>query len=270
MPLDLYYWPALAGCRAVLLVGDALGIEFSLHLLDVLQREHLRQEFILINPMKTVPALKDGDIVIFESYAICTYLINRYAKDDFLYPKDPVRRVKVDQFLFFTNGPLSKNLMNCLDPRQPKSAFTQAYDSLSVINTQLGRAPYIAGYHITVADFVLAPILSAAEALLTDFDKQTNIVAWLQKCKTDIPGYKRLNEPGLEQFVALYNSKKKKDGQEAGDPNKLSVLSAEPRRRDTNNTQAPAPAPTPAQTTAPAQAPAPVSSPSQFEENKKL
>jgi glutathione S-transferase len=43
------------------------------------------------SPSKLVPALKDGDVVIWDSLAICEYVAER-APDASLWPTDPVRR----------------------------------------------------------------------------------------------------------------------------------------------------------------------------------
>jgi hypothetical protein len=41
-----------------------------------------------------------------QSHAINAYLVNKYAKDDSLYPKDPQKRAIVDQRLHFDSGVL--------------------------------------------------------------------------------------------------------------------------------------------------------------------
>ena len=49
-----------------------------------------------MNPQHNIPTMKDGDFCINESRVIATYLINKHAKDDKLYPKDTVTRAIVD------------------------------------------------------------------------------------------------------------------------------------------------------------------------------
>lgn len=48
----------------------------------------------------------DGDFVLWESRAISAYLVNTYAKDDSLYPKDLQKKAIVDQRLNFDCGTL--------------------------------------------------------------------------------------------------------------------------------------------------------------------
>lgn len=48
MTLELYYNPASAPCRAVLLAAKAIGLDISVKPLDLLKKEHLAPEFLKV------------------------------------------------------------------------------------------------------------------------------------------------------------------------------------------------------------------------------
>ena len=104
MPIDLYYMDASAPCRSVMMTAKMIGVELNLKPLNLMAGEHMKPEFIAINPQHNIPTISDDDLHLNESRAICTYLVNQYGKDDTLYPKDPKVRAVVDQRLYFDMG----------------------------------------------------------------------------------------------------------------------------------------------------------------------
>lgn len=73
----------------------------SYRYINLYREENLTQEFLEINPSGTVPALVDGDVKVWDSHAIGIYLVQKFAKDDKLYPKDFLKRTAVNERLFF-------------------------------------------------------------------------------------------------------------------------------------------------------------------------
>lgn len=61
----------------------------------------MSEEFIKINPQHTIPTIVDDGKSVWDSAAIMTYLVGKYASDDSLYPKDLYLRAVVDQRLYF-------------------------------------------------------------------------------------------------------------------------------------------------------------------------
>jgi glutathione S-transferase len=66
MTPTLYYLPPSPPCRSVLLLGRMLGIDFDLKTVNVLEGEHLKQDFTQINPQHTIPTMDDHGLVIWE------------------------------------------------------------------------------------------------------------------------------------------------------------------------------------------------------------
>lgn len=106
MPIDLYYMDVSAPCRAVMMTAKLIGVELNMKMTNLMAGEHMKPEFLAINPQHNVPTVDDNGFHLNESRAICAYLINQYAKDDTLYPKEPKVRALVDQRLYFDMGVL--------------------------------------------------------------------------------------------------------------------------------------------------------------------
>ena len=104
MTIDLYHMDASGPCRSVRMTAKMLGVELNVKLINLQAGEHMTPEFIKINPQHNIPTIVDDGFILNESRAICGYLVQKYGKDDSLYPKDAVKRAVVDQLLYFDMG----------------------------------------------------------------------------------------------------------------------------------------------------------------------
>lgn len=202
--MDFYYLPLSAPCRSVLMTAKALAIELNKKLLDLMAGEHLKPEFIKINPQHTIPTLVDGDFAIWESRAIMTYLVEKYGKDDSLYPKCPQKRAVVNQRLYFDMGTLYTAFANYYYPQVMKNLpadpemFTKMEVAFDFLNTFLEGHEYAAGDSLTVADFALLATVSTYDVAGFDFSKYANVKRWYEHCKTTAPGFEENWEGCLE------------------------------------------------------------------------
>ena len=64
--MDFYYLIISAPCRAVMLTAKALNIELNKKVVNVLQGDQMKQEFLAINPQHCIPTLVDGDLKLWE------------------------------------------------------------------------------------------------------------------------------------------------------------------------------------------------------------
>jgi glutathione S-transferase len=70
----------------VLVYFSEKKIEYNSHLFELLKQEHILDEtYKLINPKGTVPALKDGDIIVCNSTDIMEYVSKKYLPQSDVY-----------------------------------------------------------------------------------------------------------------------------------------------------------------------------------------
>ena len=62
----------------VLWMLEEIGEPYDIHLLSLQMEENRKPDYLAINPMGKVPALRHGDTVITELAAICTYLADAF------------------------------------------------------------------------------------------------------------------------------------------------------------------------------------------------
>src|SRR5687767_7771713 len=102
------YHAAPSRSSIVLWMLEELGEPYDVHLVSFKKGENLRPEYLAVNPMGKVPALRHGEIVITEAAAICAYLADAFPQARLNIPVgDPGRGVYL-KWLFF--GP------SCLEP----------------------------------------------------------------------------------------------------------------------------------------------------------
>ncbi|XP_037565049.1 glutathione S-transferase D1-like [Dermacentor silvarum] len=99
MTITLYNINGSPPCNLVRTLAKHVGIELNLKNLDAANKEHLRDEYLKVNPFHKVPAIDDEGFILYESNAIAYYLLRKYAPDSELYPACIKTRSQIDQIL---------------------------------------------------------------------------------------------------------------------------------------------------------------------------
>nr|QGA31146.1 glutathione transferase delta 2 [Pardosa pseudoannulata] len=214
MTITLYNFPSCGPCRAVQMTAAHLGIDLIKKNVDLVKGEQMKSEFLKINPQHTVPTIEDDGFYLSESRAILAYLINKYAPGSPLYPSDPKERAAVDKMLYFDNGTFSKTLSEYTNPivrgeKPDPEKEENLKKSLSILESALKNSAYVAGNHITVADYsIVSNMVYAEEVAGYSFHEFPMVSAWLEKMKKEIPNYKEINEIPIKEFKNFLKSRK--------------------------------------------------------------
>lgn len=213
--LTLYGLDPSPPVRACLLTLKVLKLPYEYKKVNLLAKEHLSEEYLKRNPQHTVPTLNDDGHYIWDSHAIMAYLVSKYAKDDSLYPKDLLKRAVVDQRLHFESGVMFHgDLRNIAAPlflqnqsQVPQHRIDAIVDIYNFLETFLNEQPYMAGVHLTIADF---SIVSTATSLVAFVDidslKFPKLTRWIKRMES-LPFYEEANGAGCKQLMTMIKSR---------------------------------------------------------------
>jgi glutathione S-transferase len=94
----LYHHPYSQHARRVVSLLEAASLPYELHRVALEKGEHRSPEFLVLNPNHQIPVFIDGEIVLFESHAICRYLCAKHKLTQW-YPTELATRARIDQWL---------------------------------------------------------------------------------------------------------------------------------------------------------------------------
>ena len=152
-----------------------LGLAVDVLPMDFTRGEHLRADYLRLNPNHRVPVLIDGDYVLWESYAIMQYLADR-EEGRALYPLEPRARCDINRWLFwcgqhFQPGVSILNIEHAVKPMMGWGAADPAQVALgeklfaefaAVLDAHLAGREWICGRALSLADLAIAAALGLA------------------------------------------------------------------------------------------------------------
>ncbi|WP_227369190.1 glutathione S-transferase family protein [Halomonas sp. M20] len=187
--ITLYSYPNSRSLRAAWTLEE-LGLDYTCQYIDLTSGEGQGTEYLTRHPDGKVPALKDGELTLFESAAICRYLAERYGQGS-LMPGDPTQRAKLDQWLFFIVSELEQPLWALgkhkfalpQERRVPAVIPTAAWEfqrALAALQREFDGEGWLVGEEFTIGDILLGHTLSWAKSAKQPLPNA--LEAYLQRC----------------------------------------------------------------------------------------
>ncbi|MBY0335232.1 MAG: glutathione S-transferase family protein [Acetobacteraceae bacterium] len=147
--------------------------------------DHLR-----INPNGKIPAMEDGDLVLFESLAINLHLAMKAGPPLWPAGDDASRALQWTLWAATEVEPAAMQWAynTYIRPPADRDAGQAAMGAaalkarLSVLETALGAQPFLLASGFGVADLNLASVLYGAWANGFDFGEHPRVKAWLDRC----------------------------------------------------------------------------------------
>jgi len=151
----LYLMPSTAAMAPHILLRE-IGAPFELAVLDRARGEHKAPEYLTLNPNGRVPTLVDGDLVVYESAAICLHLADRHPDAGLAPPVGSPERARFYQWLVYLTNTVQADMLTFFYPERYAPAESaervkaMAVDRLMAQFALLDRA--LAGREFLVGD----------------------------------------------------------------------------------------------------------------------
>lgn len=160
MPELALYHASSSRSSIVLWMLEELGVPYDIKLLKLSEGDNMKPDYLAINPMGKVPALKDGDTIITEVAAICTYLADAFPEKKLNVPIGMPRRGVYLKWLFFGPGCMEPAVIDRAAPRKEEArrgmlGYGDFDTTMNVVAKAVERGPWLMGDQFTAADVVI-------------------------------------------------------------------------------------------------------------------
>ena len=109
--IALYYYPGNASLAPHMLLEE-IGAPFELRLVDRAVAAHKSPEYLKLNPNGQIPVLVDGDLVLYETAAICLHLADTHPRAQLAPPMQTAERAHFYKWLVWCTNTLQAMLMH--------------------------------------------------------------------------------------------------------------------------------------------------------------
>lgn len=158
-------------------------------------------EFKAVNPLRTVPAMKDGDVTMIESVAMMIYIMAKYGPTDLEVKPNEQGYGDYLQYLMFGEAGLAaygNPLVGTrfMAPDDQKENWTAGYlkkamlKRLEFVGERLAGKPFVAADRFTAADISIAYIANGAKYAGIDKDIPAPVMSYIENL-WQRPAYQR-------------------------------------------------------------------------------
>jgi glutathione S-transferase len=160
MPDLTLYHAAPSRSSIVLWMLEELGQPYDIKLIKLSAGDNLKADYLAINPMGKVPALKHGDTVITEAAAICTYLADEFPGAKLNIPIGTPRRGVYLKWLFFGPSCIEPAVIDRAAPRKEEArrgmlGYGDFDTVMNVVVQAVAKGSWLMGEQFTAADVIV-------------------------------------------------------------------------------------------------------------------
>ena len=201
--IEIYGSPRTSAGRCYLMLEE-LGVPYAPQLLDMMEkREHKAEAYLALNPNGKVPSMVDGDVTLWESFAINQYLCDQHRPE--LLGRDAAARGLVAQWNLWSLLELQPPLIDLLiqllfvpEDKRDAGVMAKARERLpglfNILDQALAKSKYLAGDQLTVADFNVATVFHVTKSLNYPTEGYPHAVRWYEELRA---------RPAFQKWIEL-------------------------------------------------------------------
>jgi glutathione S-transferase len=190
--ITIYGTPASRAFRCLWMAIE-LGIDYENETVDFRDGGTRAPEYLAINPNGKIPALRDGDLVLWESMAINLYLSRKFPGP--LTPSGIEDEALAIQWSIWGVLEIETPLVTILfkrflaaeserDEAAAAKAEVAMQAPLKVMDEILAHRDWLVGDAFSVADLNVGGVMSLARRIDVDLSAHSNVDRWLERCIT--------------------------------------------------------------------------------------
>jgi len=161
----LFYYPGNANFAPHMMLEE-IGAAHELVLVDRSVNAHKSPDYLALNPAGRIPVLVDGDLVLYETAAICLHLADKHPEAELAPALGSPERATFYRLLMFMTNTIQAEILAFFytdryttDPDSVpavRAGFVKRLDEwFGMMNDEVGAGPYLQGDFLTAADFYL-------------------------------------------------------------------------------------------------------------------
>src|SRR4051794_28995718 len=182
--MQLYWAPRSRSFTALWLMEET-GKAYERVLIDIATGAQKAPDYLKVNPMAKVPALRDGEATLAEAAAICAYVAERYPDARLAPPLGDPLRAKYLYWLFFSPGciePAMVQLATKIEMNFVAAGWGDAQRVFDVLDHALATGPWILGETFSAADIAIGSALNFAVRLFKMVPSRPSFDGYIGRC----------------------------------------------------------------------------------------
>ena len=161
----LHYSPGNASFSPHAIINEA-GVDVELVLVDRATNAQKSPEYLKINPAGRIPTLEDGDLVLFESAAICLHLADKHPEANLAPALGTDARAHFYKWMMYFTNTIQPDVLiyhytaryttdEAGVPGMKAGAHERINNWFDIIEKNMGTGPYVLGDTFSAADIYL-------------------------------------------------------------------------------------------------------------------